>query len=281
MWDKNRIAQECGIEEQHLEVFFQLVGLLRTPQAQNEELEALREELGRIDALLREEGIEYPTGANGIRNLINLLHLAQEDHKEAYAELARVDRFLAQQGWGGWKGSGGVREMALALATSRMEYQRDLGTWGEKERRLREDARNYREWAQAAFEGIDQVLVEADVAAKGLDGVQELASTIRAMREDHARESAVWGSEAQRELDKVNAALANAGYGNILGSWGVQALANELADTRQKYIQEAGDWVRQAEVWREERRQLAEMRKKLFAETAEEFLKYETEEDDQ
>ncbi|MFE2407067.1 hypothetical protein ACFXDE_01850 [Kitasatospora sp. NPDC059408] len=70
-------ADRLGIAEQNHDLFVALVDALRTPEARDAETARLRAELAAIDEVLVENGIDYPLGARGVRDLAALLKAAE------------------------------------------------------------------------------------------------------------------------------------------------------------------------------------------------------------
>jgi len=71
-------AARLGIPEEHHAVFVLLADRLRTPTASEAELAQLRDELAAVNEALRNAGIDYPTGARGVRDLSGLYEAARE-----------------------------------------------------------------------------------------------------------------------------------------------------------------------------------------------------------
>lgn len=83
-------AADClGIADEHLSAFVAIVDALRTPDARRAEIERLRAELEAVDEVLREAGIDHPTGALGVHDLHSMRDIAREDADED-ARAARI-----------------------------------------------------------------------------------------------------------------------------------------------------------------------------------------------
>lgn len=89
-------AGRLGIPAEYYPAFEVLVGRLRTPAAEQEELARLRGELARVNEELRKAGIEYPLGAAGVRDLRGHVARAEihaeEQIGEAEAKAARAEQ---------------------------------------------------------------------------------------------------------------------------------------------------------------------------------------------
>ncbi|MFI9845157.1 hypothetical protein ACIHFD_49620 [Nonomuraea sp. NPDC051941] len=84
----DQAATLLGIAHEHRPAFVLLVARMQTPAAVENELQQLRDELEAVNDALHAHGIDYPTGARGVRDLGNLMRGALTARDEARAEAA-------------------------------------------------------------------------------------------------------------------------------------------------------------------------------------------------
>lgn len=219
-WSIERTAQELGIAQEHMDVFEAVVELTRTPEAVNAERDRLKHQMEQVDKALHEAGIDYPLGAQGVRDLGGLFQGMVEDrdqhrnHAEwAQGVLKGINGVLVEQGC--HQGVEGVEELVQWLAAANQTVAEE----GKKAEELGKELRD-----------INSVLRTLGIEKEGRWGVNRLAAMYEEARDKDAEEDL---KQLKENLDYQLRRVKN------VGREGVQGL-RELADL---YLAMQDQWV--------------------------------------